>query len=103
MPQNNDLNAQWRQGLGENWAGIQEKCLHTFGNLTLTGSNSEYSDHSFAEKRDMAGGFKDSPLKLNNGLGSEEFLKLYVAFKAETNFVDVVPQAKGLRMILNLD
>ena len=25
---------------------------------------------------------------------SEEFLKLYVAYKAETNFVDVVPQAK---------
>ena len=26
---------------------------------------------------------------------SEEFLKLYVAYKAETNFVDVVPQARG--------
>jgi predicted transport protein len=29
---------------------------------------------------------------------SEEFLKLYVAYKAETNFVDVVPQAKRLRL-----
>src|ERR1039458_6542015 len=28
---------------------------------------------------------------------TEEFLKLYVAYKAETNFVDVVPQAKRLR------
>ena len=27
---------------------------------------------------------------------SEEFLKLYVAYKAETNFVDVVPQMKRL-------
>jgi hypothetical protein len=33
---------------------------------------------------------------------SEEFLKLYVAYKAETNFVDVVPQAKRLLLSLNL-
>jgi len=33
---------------------------------------------------------------------TEEFLKLYVAYKAETNFVDVVPQAKQLRLSLNL-
>ena len=33
---------------------------------------------------------------------NEEFLKLYVAFKAETNFVDVVPQAKRLRLSLNM-
>lgn len=30
------------------------------------------------------------------------FLKLYVAFKAETNFVDVIPQANGLRLSLNM-
>ncbi len=34
---------------------------------------------------------------------TEEFLKLYVAYKAETNFVDVVPQAKRLRLSLNMD
>ncbi len=33
---------------------------------------------------------------------NEEFLKLYVAFKAETNFVDVVPQAKRLRLSMNM-
>ena len=33
---------------------------------------------------------------------TEEFLKLYVAYKAETNFVDVVPQAKRLRLSLNM-
>ena len=33
---------------------------------------------------------------------SEEFLKLYVAYKAETNFVDVIPQAKRLLLVLNL-
>ncbi len=33
---------------------------------------------------------------------TEEFLKLYVAYKAETNFVDVVPQASQLRLYINL-
>jgi len=33
---------------------------------------------------------------------SEEFLKLYVAYKAETNFADVVPQAKRLVIMLNM-
>ena len=33
---------------------------------------------------------------------SEEFLKLYVAYKAETNFVDVVPQMSRLRLSLNM-
>lgn len=182
MPQNKNLNAQWRSDLGENWVQVQEQYLHTLGNLTLTAYNSEYSDHSFTDKRDMEGGFKESPLKLNEGIGScdvwnevaitdranrlaiaaagiwpapvlpedildaykpvspegasytiadhthlsgglalelfealriqvkaldecvnEEFLKLYVAYKAETNFVDVVPQAKGLRLSLNLN
>jgi len=32
----------------------------------------------------------------------EEFLKKYVAYKAETNFVDVVPQAGRLRLALNM-
>jgi uncharacterized protein with ParB-like and HNH nuclease domain/predicted transport protein len=33
---------------------------------------------------------------------SEEFLKLYVAYKAETNFVDVIPQSKRLCIMLNM-
>ena len=182
MPQNEELSAPWRSDLGDDWKRIHEQYLHTLGNLTLTGYNSEYSDRPFSEKRDMAGGFKESPLKLNQGLGAcetwneeairkrgeklasaaagiwpapqlpedilhaykpvppegtnyaisdhphlqgglarelfdafrvkvlaldecvnEEFLKLYVAYKAETNFVDVVPQARGLRLSLNLN
>ena len=33
---------------------------------------------------------------------AEEFLKLYVAYKAETNFVDVIPLAKRLQLVLNM-
>jgi uncharacterized protein with ParB-like and HNH nuclease domain/predicted transport protein len=180
LPQNEKLSAEWRGVLGPEWERIQQTYLHTLGNLTLTGYNSEYSDRPFPEKRDMKGGFAESPLRINQELGkvehwneeaicqrgetlaakavtvwpapqlepaileaykpkpaaagytiddhpyltagpmhnlfqafrkqvlaldpcvTEEFLKLYVAYKAETNFVDVVPQARRLRLVLNL-
>ena len=181
MPQNEELSSSWQTALGPEWKRVHEEWLHTLGNLTLTGYNSEYSDKPFTAKRDMQGGFKESPLKVNAGLGaldewnetaiknragelalkvldvwpapelateilmayrpktavkerysiedhpqlsagpmkelftafrkevmaldpcvSEEFLKLYVAYKAETNFVDIVPQKQQLRISLNM-
>ena len=181
LPQNEDLPPAWREVLGPEWQKVQQTWLHTLGNLTLTGYNSEYSDRPFQAKRDMKGGFRESPLRVNAGLGTtetwseeaikqratalaeaaaqvwkapsvaaavlatyttesgkpaaytidthpnlsrpamrilfdalrkevlaldqcvkEEFLKLYVAYKAETNFVDVIPQAKRLLLSLNI-
>lgn len=72
LPQNENLSVAWQEALGPEWQRIQQTWLHTLGNLTLTGYNSEYSDRPFIEKRDMAGGFKESPLKLNAGLGQLE-------------------------------
>ncbi|PUD15137.1 hypothetical protein C2R84_04425 [Helicobacter pylori] len=66
MPQT--LTFEWERDLGENFKAIHEKYLHTIGNLTLTGYNSEYSNKPFKEKRDMENGFKQSSLKLNQGL-----------------------------------
>ncbi|WJX97080.1 DUF262 and DUF1524 domain-containing protein [Helicobacter pylori] len=66
MPQT--LTPKWEGDLGENFEAIHEKYLHTIGNLTLTGYNSEYSNNSFQEKRDMEKGFKQSPLRLNQSL-----------------------------------
>lgn len=183
LPQDTNLSAEWRAELGPEAQQVQERWLHTLGNLTLTGYNSEYSNRPFREKRDMKDGFKHSPLRVNEGLAAtdawnedaiqaraarlakeatkvwgapaltdeelasldvtkdvattdytihdhqhlagghsrqlfdgfeqrmlaldpcvtREFLKLYVAFKAETNFADVVPQAKGLRISLNIE
>ena len=69
MPQNSDLSDEWKRELGENWQEVQEKYLHTIGNLTLTGYNSELSDHSFSEKKEHEpGGFRDSRLRLNDSL-----------------------------------
>ncbi|MHB9102857.1 MAG: GmrSD restriction endonuclease domain-containing protein [Sulfuricella sp.] len=65
MPQNEDLRPEWRAMLGNDWQAAQETWLHRLGNLTLTGYNSTYSDRSFAEKKAIAGGFNESPLRLN--------------------------------------
>ncbi|GAA9507794.1 DUF262 and DUF1524 domain-containing protein [Helicobacter pylori] len=79
MPQT--LTEEWERDLGENFQEIHDKYLHTIGNLTLTGYNTEYSNKSFQEKRDMEKGFKQSPLKLNQSLrdlesfGEEEIKK----------------------------
>jgi uncharacterized protein with ParB-like and HNH nuclease domain/predicted transport protein len=184
MPQNPNLSKEWKMELGENWRAIQERYLHTIGNLTLTGYNPEYSDKSFTEKKTMSKGFDSSPLTLNASIASETkwdeiailnrgkllarkaveiwpfikisedelqkvrasspklvesstfsvndneyltrphvrelfealrkevlsldeqvsetFLKHWIAYKWDTNFVDVVPKAKGLRLSINM-
>ncbi len=74
MPQT--LTPQWKQELGEDWENIHETYLHTFANLTLTGFNSSYSNHSFTEKKngyiDRKGnkvdGFDNSAFRLSNYL-----------------------------------
>lgn len=38
-----------------------------------------------------------------DAIAKVEFKKLYIAFKAQTNFVDVVPQKSKLRLSLNMD
>ncbi len=88
MPQK--LNDDWKRDLGQDHEKIHTQYLHTIGNLTLTGYNSEYSNKSFKEKRDMEGGFKDSPLRLNQSLkdlesfGEQEILNRteYLATRA---------------------
>ena len=72
IPQNAKLSQAWRDMLGPDWEAVRARHLHTLGNLTLTGYNSELSDRPFAAKRDMPGGFADSPLRLNKSLGKLE-------------------------------
>ncbi|BBY36832.1 hypothetical protein MMAN_09660 [Mycobacterium mantenii] len=70
MPQNEKLSQSWQDMIGPDWVNVQGRWLHTLGNLTLTGYNPELSDRPFLEKRDMAGGFKDSHLQLNKSLAA---------------------------------
>ena len=74
MPQT--LTIEWKQELGDNWEEIYNTYLHTFANLTLTGFNVSYSNHSFLEKKkgyiDRKGrkidGFDNSAFRLSNYL-----------------------------------
>lgn len=182
LPQNQNVSIQWQNELGEDWEQTKAKYLHSLGNLTLTGYNSELSDRPFSDKKTIPGGFDTSPLFLNESVRAEtkwneeailrrasklaeraclvwkepslpedklnlyrepeevkehsvysiehydhlqgemlelyrqlekrilnldatvrvEFKKLYIAFKAQTNFVDIVPQKKRLRLSLNI-
>ena len=86
MPQNKNLSMAWQKDLGENWREIQKKYLHTIGNLTLTAYNSEMSDRSFMEKKNMSGGFKESALRINN----------YVVLLNEWNEKHIQERAKDL-------
>ena len=70
LPQNEQVPIVWQEELGPNWQDIRAKYLHIIGNLTLTGYNSELSDRPFQEKRDMEGGFKNSPIRLNRSLAN---------------------------------
>ena len=61
-------------------------------------------DHHYLQAgpmRELFDAFRREVLSLDPCV-MEEFLKLYVAYKAETNFVDVVPQASALRLSLNI-
>lgn len=180
MPQNDNLCAEWKADLGEDWKRIRDTYLHTIGNLTLTGYNSEMSDKPFMEKMNMEGGFKQTAVRLNQYVVlqdtwnekkikerasillkkaleiwafpqltdeemapyktsepedapkysietydtnlftrmlfekidkrimnlspgvKKEFKKLYVAYKLDTNFVDIVFQEKRLRISINM-
>ena len=53
MPQNKNLSTSWQKMLGENWVEVRDRYLHTLGNLTLTGYNSELGDKPFLEKKEL--------------------------------------------------
>lgn len=53
MPQNKNMSKAWQRMLGDGWEIVKDRYLHTLGNLTLTGYNSELGDRPFAEKKKM--------------------------------------------------
>ncbi|MDO4796714.1 MAG: DUF262 domain-containing protein [Coriobacteriales bacterium] len=66
MPQKVDSSPEWREMLGADWQDVHDRLCNTLGNLTLTGYNQEYSNHSFKDKLDLKpGGLRMSFLHLN--------------------------------------
>ncbi|MBO4872353.1 MAG: DUF4268 domain-containing protein [Lachnospiraceae bacterium] len=70
MPQH--LTPQWVSALGDDYEDIHETWLHRLANLTLTAYNSKYSNNSFADKRDMEKGFRQSGLRMNTWIAQQE-------------------------------
>lgn len=50
LPQKENA-AVWRKEVGDNYSRVYEVYLHTLGNLTITGHNSELGTKSFADKK----------------------------------------------------
>lgn len=63
---------QWAEALGDDWEEIHKIWLHRLANLTLTAYNSEYRNRSFAMKRDMEKGFRQSGLRMNAWIAQQE-------------------------------
>ncbi|GAA7178861.1 hypothetical protein HpCK102_04830 [Helicobacter pylori] len=61
MPQK--LTEKWKKDLGQDYERIHTQYLHTIGNLTLTGYNSEYSNRSFQEKKKYGEGLQTKPVE----------------------------------------
>jgi predicted transport protein len=77
---------------------IETKTEYTIDDHPYLAKGSEmYGD----DVRNLFEAFRKEVLALDPCV-TETFLKFYVAYKAETNFVDVVPQAKRLRLSLNI-
>ena len=72
MPQT--LSDEWTQDLGVDAERIHETYLHTIGNLTLTGYNSEYQNKRFVDKKDCLDkdgnkiGYHHTPIRISSGL-----------------------------------
>ena len=83
---------------------IQPEVLDAYRAAPRKPEGYSIDDHPFlttAPMRDLFKALRAQVLALDPCV-TEEFLKLYVAYKAETDFVDVVPQAKRLRLSLNM-
>jgi hypothetical protein len=56
---------EWKQMLGDDWKKKHAQCVHTLGNLTLTGYNQSLSNKAFAKKREA---LRESRLELNKAI-----------------------------------
>ena len=99
IPQNPELSNEWQKMLGEDWKEVQSKYLHSLGNLTLTGYNSELSDKPFSQKKTMEGGFNDSPIRLNDFLRKVE---IWNAENIEARAKELAEKARQIWFAPNL-
>lgn len=90
------LSQKWIKELGENYQEIHERYLHTLGNLSITGYNSEYSNDLYIEKKKR--------LKSLNEVGEAKIIKLNKEILDENILVwgesQIVDRAKRLSNLI---
>jgi predicted transport protein len=72
--------------------------------IEVTRAEYTYEDHKYLQNRvvmDLFLALKEQVMAINPAV-YEDVLKYYIAFKAETNFVDVVFYASRLKLTINL-
>ena len=75
MPQT--LSDNWKTNLGTDYETVHNTYLHTLGNLTLTGYNSEYQNKCFIEKMEYTDkdgnkiGYRHTPIKISSYLTNQ--------------------------------
>ena len=60
MPQ--ELTEKWKRELGGNWQDVYYTYVHTIGNLTLTGYNTEHRNKPFSDKKKLMKEYSNIPL-----------------------------------------
>jgi predicted transport protein len=83
---------------------LSTETLDAYRPAVATQSTNTIEDHPYLltpEMRPLFEAFRVAVLALDPCV-SEEFKKNYVAYKAETNFVDVVPLASRLHLSINM-
>lgn len=91
MPQNKNLSSAWQRMLGEKvWKEVQEKYVHTLGNLTLTGYNSELGDKPFADKKNLLNEVQSKMVILNSDIYSQDIWNAEIIQKRGERLADIL-------------
>lgn len=88
LPQKEN-SAVWKKEVGENYGIVYEKYLHTLGNLTITGHNSELGTKPFSDKK-----------RIIHDNSKANILNREVLLADKWNEVSILNRAKALSNIL---
>ena len=83
LPQKENA-AVWKKEVGENYSSVYEQYLHTLGNLTITGHNSELGTKSFAEKKRIIRDNSKANILNKNVLSADSWNEKSILKRAES-------------------
>lgn len=88
LPQKENA-AVWKKEVGEDYNSVYEKYLHTLGNLTITGHNSELGTRAFAEKKNIIRSNSKANILNKDVLSAENWNEESILVRAK-NLADIL-------------